>query len=124
MIKHLKTPDIALGSASAEPATTGAGIVFSHPVVNELMDRLGLCVFLDDQGLFALHRKGDASLNPPMNADQFIALCRRTLRRELCRERGVTEDAISLAEVDHLCRAMASYGNVTADLEAFRKGET
>jgi hypothetical protein len=107
MNKHLTTPDIALGSASTEPPTTGAGIVFSHPVVNELMDRLALCVSLDEQGLFGLHRKGGASLNPPMNADQFIALCRRTLRRELCRKRGVTEDALSLAEVDQLCRELA-----------------
>lgn len=105
MTRALTTPDIALGNCES---TTGAGLVFSHPVVKELMDRLGLCVTCD-QGLFGLHRKGGAPLNTPANAHEFIALCRRVLRRELCRERGVTEDALSLAEIDRLCREMAGW---------------
>lgn len=85
-----------------------AGLVFSHPVVNELMDRLGLCVTCD-QGLFGLHRKGGASLNPPANAHEFVALCRRRLRGELCRERGVAEESVTLAEVNRLCREIGGY---------------
>jgi hypothetical protein len=113
MNKPPTTPDIALAASGASSCrhTTGAGLVFSHPVVKELMDRLGLCVTCD-QGLFGLHRKGGAPLNTPANAHEFIALCRRVLRRELCRERGVTEDALSLAEVDRLCREIADYDSV------------
>jgi hypothetical protein len=108
MNKALMTPDIALDRCDAL-TMTGASLVFSHPVVKELMDRLGLCVSCDNQGLFGLHRKGAAPRNSPANAHEFIALCRRTLRRELCRERGVTEDTLSLAEVDRLCRELAGY---------------